>query len=214
VTEWAFGIRSARVEPYAAVPTLLFGLRIAEATGMAVEGVLLRVQVRIEPGRRPYSASEGDRLYELFGHRSQWPDTVKPLLWTNTSTSIPPFRRHVDVDLPLTCTYDLEVAGTKYFHALGEGDVPLLFLFSGTAFVRTDTGFGVEQIPWECEATWRLPVATWRQTMDRYFPGSAWLRLSRETMERLQAYKHHHAHPTWESAIEGLLRESEGAKLT
>jgi hypothetical protein len=202
------------VEPYAAVPTLLFGLRVAEASGIAVEGVLLRVQVRIEPGRRPYSASEAERLYELFGHRAQWPDTVKPLLWTHTSTNIPAFQRHVDVDLPVTCTYGLEVAGTKYFHGLGEGDIPLLFLFSGTAFVRTGEGFSVEQIPWECEAAWRLPVAAWREAMDRYFPSSAWLRLSRGTVDRLQAYKCRHAHPTWESAIESLLGDAEGAKLT
>jgi len=210
VTEWSFEVGSVRVEPYAAVPTLLFGMRIAESSGVAIEGVVLRVQVRIEPGRRPYLASEAERLYELFGHRSQWPDTVKPLLWTNTSMTVPAFQGHVDLDVPVTCTYDLEVAATKYFHALGEGDIPLLFLFSGTAFVRTPTGFNVEQIPWDREAAWRLPVAAWREAMDRYFPNSAWLRLSQDSVNRLQAYKQRRAHPTWESAIEGLLHESEG----
>ena len=43
-----------------------------------------------------------------------------------------------------------------------------------------------------------MPVEVWRETMDLYFPGSAWLRLDRETFERLYAYRARKVLPSWE----------------
>ena len=40
-----------------------------------------------------------------------------------------------------------------------------------------------------CEARYRLPVAVWRELMDRYFPNSGWLRLDRDTLDALQRFK-------------------------
>ena len=74
------------------------------------------------------------------------------------------------MDLPLPCTYDFEVTGSKYLHALREGAVPLALLFSGTVFTRGTTGFGVEQVPWDCEASYALPVAVWQQLIDLNYP--------------------------------------------
>jgi hypothetical protein len=45
--------------------------------------------------------------------------------------------------------------------------------------------------------------------MDRYFPGSAWLRLERETFDRLYAYRSRHALPSWEHTLDHLLGPSE-----
>ena len=45
----------------------------------------------------------------------------------------------------MPCTYDMEVAGTKYLHALApDGEIPLLLLFSGTMFSRESNGAGVD----------------------------------------------------------------------
>jgi len=44
--------------------------------------------------------------------------------------------------------------------------------------------------------------------MDRYFPNAGWLRLSRETIDRLQRFRAERALPTWEQAIEALLKEA------
>jgi len=52
-----------------------------------------------------------------------------------------------------------------------------------------------------------MPVATWRETMDRYFPGSAWLRLRTESFDRLQTFRSRRALPSWDDAIDALLRE-------
>jgi hypothetical protein len=42
--------------------------------------------------------------------------------------------------------------------------------------------------------------------MDRHFPGAAWLRLGRESFERLHAYRARQALLTWEDAVDSLLR--------
>jgi hypothetical protein len=125
------------------------------------------------------------------------------------------FTGTTEVDLPVACSYDLEVAGAKYLHSLRDGEVPLVLLFSGTVFTTGSGGAGVvaEPVPWDAEATYRLPVAVWRDVMDRYFPGSGWLRLQRDTLDRLQRFKARRALPTWDDAVEQLLKEAgeEGA---
>ena len=89
-------------------------------------------------------------------------------------------------------TYDLEVTASKYLHQLGSGEVPLVFMFSGTCFTQGSSGFGVEQVPWHLEDSYRMPVAVWRECMDQHFPGSGWLRLSRDVLAELTRYKAEH----------------------
>ena len=50
-----------------------------------------------------------------------------------------------------------------------------------------------------------LPVSVWRETMDRHFPGSAWLRLSRDCYDRLRAYRARNAFANWDEAMAALL---------
>ena len=114
----------------------------------------------------------------------------------------------------MPCTYDFNVAATKYFYALSDGEVPITLLFSGTVFyAAADGALQVDQIPWEKEATFRLPVKTWQEMMDLYYPNSAWLRLYRDTFDRLHRYKIRHGLPTWEQALERLLDGATGTDL-
>ncbi|HET9078075.1 MAG TPA: DUF6084 family protein [Acidimicrobiales bacterium] len=194
-------------ERYAAVPTLQFRLRLSEATGVAVHAVALRCQIRIEPQRRRYSEAEADRLLDLFGELARWGETLKPLQFASVSVMVPSFQGECDVALGVACTYDFEVAAAKYFHSLEEGEIPLLLLFSGTVFVHGETGFSVEQVPWHKESQYRLPVSVWHEMMDLYFPNTAWVRVRRETLDALQAFKSRAALPTWDDAFETLLRQ-------
>jgi len=208
VTSLQFEVLDARAEPYAAVPTLLFRLRLTEADHHPVHAVALRAQLRIEPQRRRYDEREEARLLELFGETPRWGDTLRPFLWTHVAATVPAFRGSTEIDLPVACTYDFEVAGSKYLHALDDGEVPVLFLFSGTTFApttATPTGLRVEPVAWHEEASYRLPVSVWRTLMDQYFPGGGWLRLSREAIDGLQRFKVEQALPTWELAVERLL---------
>ena len=50
----------------------------------------------------------------------------------------------------MSCSYDFNLAATKYFAALEGGDLPLCFLFSGTIFHEAGDGaLQVAQISWE-----------------------------------------------------------------
>jgi hypothetical protein len=207
MAELTFTVLGARAEPYAAVPTLSLDLHVEDAGGRPIHAIALRCMVQIEPRRRPYSAAEESRLLELFGEPKRWGETVKPLLWTQASLMVPGFKGAAEIALQVPCTYDFEVTAAKYFQALDEGEIPLLLLFSGTVFERGESGSGftVQPVPWEKEAAYRLPVRIWREVMDRYFPGTAWIRLRRESFDALHRFKSTRALPTWDDAVEALL---------
>ncbi|MEU8630640.1 DUF6084 family protein [Amycolatopsis sp. NPDC048633] len=205
MTELTFDCIDVRPLKYAASPTLAFKLRISELTGQPVHAMVLRVQIRIEPQRRRYSDDESELLTHLFGDRSRWGDTLKPFQFTTVSVAVPGFTGATEIDAEVPCTYDLEVAAGKYFHALSEGVVPMVLLFSGTVFGKGGPGFWVEQVPWHTQAECRMPVAVWDELMARYFPNVAWIKLPRETVDALLKYKAANAIPTWEAAIEQLL---------
>ena len=208
MTTLTFDVVGARAEEYAAAPTLVFALRVAETSGARIHAVALRCQIRIEPHRRRYSASEAERLHDLFGDPSRWAETVKPIQLATVSVMVPGFTAVTEVDLPVPCTYDLEVASARYLQGLDDGTIPLLLLFSGTVFVATEEGFSVELVPWSAEATYRMPVATWRELVDAHFPGSAWLRCSRDTLDALSQYKARNALPTWDATLTELLAQA------
>jgi hypothetical protein len=206
----SFEIINAEVPAYAAVPTLTFKLRVTNAlAGERVHSVSLRSQVQIAVTRRRYSPEAQGRLLELFGEPKRWGDTLRALLWTNTSSVIPRFDGSLVTDLPITCTYDFEVASTKYFDALEDGEIPLVFLFSGTIFYEGDEGnLQIAQIPWSKESFYRLPVATWKEMIARYYPNNAWIRLQKDVFDQLYQYKATQGLPTWEEVITRLLQAS------
>jgi hypothetical protein len=208
VAELVFDCLDVRSDRWAAGPTLVFRLRVTETAGERVHAIALRCQIRIEPQKRRYDATEAEQLDDLFGDSSRWADTLKPLQLTNTSVMVPSFTGSVEVDVPVPFTYDLEIASTRYFHALESGEIPLILLFSGTLFTKGDNGFSVSQVPWHKEATYRLPVTEWRTMMDTFFPGGGWLRLSRSTLEALGMYKSSRGLATWEQTITTLLADA------
>jgi hypothetical protein len=208
VSALAFSIAGARPDVHAAVPALNFRLRIREASGAPIQSMLLRCQVQIEPRRRRHAAFEQERLTDLFGEPARWAATLRTLLWAQTTLLVPAFEGNTEVDLPMPCTYDFEVTAAKYLQSLEGGEVPLLFLFSGTVFAKAENGFRVEQVPWDREATYRLPVSVWREAMEAHFPGCGWIRLRHESLDALQRYRARHALGTWEETIDALLREA------
>jgi hypothetical protein len=205
----SFVVVSSRAEPHAAVPTIMLRLRVEDADGFSVHALALRCQIRIEPQRRAYSSEEEARLYELFGETPQWGDSLRPFLWTHVSTTLGKFDGALEFDLPVECTYDFDVAGAKYLHALADGDIPLLLLFSGTVFTRGESGFSAEPLSWSLEASHRMPVSIWRGMMDLYFPNSGWIRLRRDTLDGLQAFRASEGLPTWDQALERLLKQAD-----
>lgn len=196
----------AASERYAVAPTLSFRLRVTDSGAAPVQHVALRCQLRIEPQRRTYTDAEAGRLRDLFGERPRWGSTLKPMQLASVPLTVPPFTGHTEVDLPVPCSYDMEVATSTYFHALDDGEIPLLLLFSGTVFRTVDGGgFVVDPIPWRTETSFRMPVGVWRDMMNRHFPDGTWLRLHRDTLDALGAFKSRRALPGWDEALLLLL---------
>ena len=209
MSDLSFRVVGARAEPYAAVPTLMLRLAVADAGGEAIQAVSLRAQVQIEPRRRHYTGVEEERLVELFGEPHRWGDTLQTQLWTIVTINVPSFRGQTEVDLPITCTYDFEVASAKYFQSLDDGEIPLLLLFSGTVFARgTEGQIRVDQVPWHQEASFRLPVRVWRDVMDVYFPDSTWFRVRRETFDAVHRFRGRHGFTGWDETLDELLRRA------
>ena len=205
MAELAFGCTGVSAVRYAATPTLSFALTITESTGVRIHAIALRCQIRIQPHSRRYSADEAQRLNDLFGDVSRWAETVKPIQLATVSTMVTGFTSVTETELPVPCTYDLEVASARYLAGLDDGTVPLLLLFSGTVFVARGDSFSIELVPWSCEASCRMPVRVWQEVADEHFPGSAWLRCSKETLDALSVFKARHALPTWDATLSALL---------
>ena len=204
MTAFSFACTGVRADGYAAGPTLVFRLRVTAADNARVHALALRCQIRIEPARRGYEPAEADGLADLFGERSRWGSTLQPVQFAQVSVMVPSFTGEIETDLVVPCTYDMEIAATRYLTALTDGEVPLLMLFSGTAFTGTG-GFQVEPVPWDREATFRMPVTAWREMVEQHVPGCGWIRLPRDTMDALLAYRSRHALPSWEATVAALL---------
>jgi hypothetical protein len=210
-----FQVVMAEPEPYAVGPLLKFKLHVSQAAApgadvVPIHAVTLQCQIRIDPAQRRYTTLEQEKLVDLFDRPSRWGQTLRPMLWTHASVGIGPFTDAILVDLPVPCTYDFNLAVTKYFYALEEGEIPVTLLFSGTMFHEGEDGaMQVAQIPWDREAAFRLPVSVWKEMMEQYYPNSAWLCLRKDVFDRLYEYKSRHGLPTWEKALENLLKAPE-----
>ncbi|MFF5448000.1 DUF6084 family protein [Streptomyces sp. NPDC012888] len=204
MTEFSFACTGVRADPYAAGPTLVFRLRITATPGTRVHALALRCQIRVEPARRGYDDAEAAALTDLFGERSRWGNTLNPVQFAHVSTIVPGFTGEIETDLTVPCTYDTDIAASRYFRALTGGEVPLLLLFSGTAFTGPG-GFHVEPVPWDKEVAHRMPVKVWQEMIDQHFPGCGWIRLPDDTMDALLAYRSRRALPSWQATVESLL---------
>jgi|SRR5579884_848277 len=206
-----FQITGAEAVAYGMTPLLHFNLRVSnKPANESIQAVLLHAQIQIESPRRTYNATEKEKLSELFGSPERWGQTLRNRLWTHANVMVRAFSGETDCILPVACTYDFNLTMTKYFHALEEGDVCLLFLFSGTVFyLGPDERLQTQLISWDKECAFRLPVRLWREMMDLHYPNSAWLYLHRDSFDRLYAYKRRHGLATWEQTIESLIPTAE-----
>ena len=158
MTDLTFTIVDVTAEQFSVTPRLIARIGIAAGDDEPIQAIALRCQIRIEPLRRPYSDEEAEGLVDLFGPRQRWVNTQRTFLWQHSTAMVQGFTGVTEISMPLECTYDFEVAASKYLHALRDGAIPLLFLFSGTVFVQGERGFSVRQVSWECEAQHEMPV--------------------------------------------------------
>jgi Family of unknown function (DUF6084) len=213
VPDLNFTVESAQAVQHAAAPLLAFKLRVKNSGAEdAIHTVALRAQIQLDVTRRHYTTEEQARLQDLFGEPERWGQTLRSLLWTHATMVIPQFAKETVAELQVPCSFDFNVAATKYFYGLTDGELPLTFLFSGTVFYPSSEGqLQVAPISWDKEAKSRLPLKVWRDVINHYYPNSAWLYLRRDVFDRLYQYKVRNGIPTWEQVLEHVLDGTEEA---
>jgi hypothetical protein len=195
VPEPYFSVGGARHRDFAATPTMVFAGTVAEPTGHEIQSVALSAQLMIDPARRGYLPRTRERLAELFGAPTSWTPSTQGLAWARVTTIVAAFQGSTSFELEVPCTYDLEVAATKYFHALAggaaaeedaDGEVPLSFHFTGTVFYFARDGrLQVIPVPWSATAQYSMPLHAWRAMIAEHYPGGGWIRLHADTLDAL-----------------------------
>ena len=208
VPEPDFAVLGARAVRHAAAPMLSLDLQVTEPSGRPVYMVALKIQLMIEPARRRYDEGTRERLIELFGPPERWAVTTRSLVWAQLDVLVPAFTGSTVVTVPVACSYDLELAAAKYLHSLPDGEAPLALHFNGTIYYAGDDGrLQIVLVPWNKSIDFRMPVSVWRDTIEHYFPNTAWVALRSQTLEALQRAKLERGLPTLDACVEALLAE-------
>ena len=203
-----FAVLGARPVKYAAAPMLTIDLQVSEPDGREVYMVALTIQLMIEPARRRYDEATHERLVELFGAPERWAVTTRSLVWSKLDVLVPAFTGTTTVTVPIACHYDLELAAAKYLHSLPDDEAPLALHFNGMIYYPTDDG-GLQMvlIPWSKSIDFRMPVSVWRETIEHYYPGTAWISVREQTFEALQKEKLERGLATLDACIADLLED-------
>lgn len=208
-TEPVFTVLGVRPAPHTAAPTLRFELHVSDPSGREVHAIALSTQIHIDPARRRHDPETRTRLVELFGAPERWGSTTQSWEWARIDVLVHGFTGATVFSLDLPCTYDLEVAASKYLYSLPDGEAPLSFHFSGMIlYAGEHDRLQVTTVPWSCTTRFRLPVATWRSAMDAIYPGGGWVRLSHETLEALSRRKAREGAHSYDACVAQLLEEA------
>jgi hypothetical protein len=205
-----FVVLGARPVRYAAAPMITLDLQVSEASGRQVYMIALTIQLMIEPARRRYDEATRERLVELFGAPERWAVTTRSLVWSQLDVVVPAFTGSTTVAVPIACSYDLELAASKYLYSLPGGEAPLALHFNGTIYYREPSGgLQIVLVPWNKSIDFRLPVSVWKQAIEHYYPGTGWVALRSPTMAALQREKVERGLATLDACVEELLAEVE-----
>ncbi|HYZ81228.1 MAG TPA: DUF6084 family protein [Solirubrobacteraceae bacterium] len=204
-----FSVLGARPVRYAAAPMLALDIEVSETSCRPVYMLALTVQLMIEPARRAYDEATHERLVELFGAPERWAVTTRSLVWATLDVVVPAFTGTTTVTVPIACHYDLELAAAKYLHAIPDGEAPLALHFNGMVYYPgEDGGLQIVLLPWSNSIGFRMPMRVWRETIEHYYPGTAWIGLRTETLEALQRAKLQRGLATLDATVTALLGDA------
>lgn len=203
MTALNFSVEQAHPKMHVATPTIAFVLTVT--SDEAIEALVLRAQLRIEPQWREYDGAEKTLLGELFGTPDRWQTTLRTFSWADVPVMVPGFENQTSVEICIPCTYDFDIAAAKYLNALGGGNIPVRFLFSGAIF-KNSPSFSSERVSWASECAYRLPYSVWKDAMSACYGDDALIRITRETFERLAQYRALSAASSWDEVILRLVQ--------
>jgi len=209
-----FKVTGVKAEARSLTPLLQFELLVANRPATeTIHAILLQAQIKIQSPERSYTPQEKEKLGDLFGTPERWGQTLRGQLWASANTTVGGFQDSTHATLTVPCTFDLSFATVKYLYALEGGEVPFRFLFSGTVFYASPNGrWQVQQISWDRECSYRMPVTVWQDLIESHYPKSAWLYMDRDVFEQLYAFKRRRGLSSWEQTIQHLLAEVENVE--
>jgi hypothetical protein len=194
----------------AAAPTLRFRLAVRDRSQRPIYTIALSLLIMIEPAKRSYAPAERERLVELFGEPERWASTTQSFRWAQVDVLVPRFGGETTVEVPVPCTYDHEVAASKYFGGLEDGEVPLRFDINGTIFYEAGDGrLQLLVVPWDRSVRYSMPVAAWRRMIEAQYPFRRWIALDAETVDRLARRRAARGLPSFDACVDELLAEDE-----
>ncbi len=210
-----FEVTAVRAVERAVTPTLSFSACARDTSTIQIYTIALTVMFTIEPGKRSYDPAARERLVELFGEPERWVNTTGAFRWAQVDKLVPSFTGETEFELELPCTFDHEIAATKYLAGAAEGIAPLRLHLNGTVFYRgEDGGLQLMLLPWDRSISFDLPLATWRAMIDNHYPESKWVPLSEGTLRRLAARKAERGSPTFDACLADMLDVEGGEPLT
>jgi hypothetical protein len=168
VPDFEFLVESVQTGSLLAQPAIAVRLQVkVRPAELLIHTLALRYQVLIEAARRRYSPTEQVALFDLFGPPDQWHRSLRGIAWHRGACQVEEFAGEAKAEVLIPCDTDPQSAVTKYFRALEDGEVPLSLLFSGAAFCEAaDRPYNRVPIPWDKQATFRLPVSTGREALE------------------------------------------------
>ena len=211
-TEPKLSVLEVGIVAHAAAPTLRFDLHLTEPLGRQVHIGALSVQIMIDPARRIYDDDTRALLVDLFGAPERWGATTHSFQWARIDSLVPAFTGATSFALEVPCTYDLEVAASKYFYSLPDGVAPLSFHLTGMLlYAGAQDRLQIMQVPWSCSARYDLPVDAWKRVINEHYPGGGWVRLQTDTLDRLAARKASGSHHDFDDCVRALLDAEDGS---
>ena len=171
----------------AAAPTLSFALGVTETSGREVFTIALTAQINIDPARRSYDAETRAALVELFGDaRALGARPRKSFLWAQVSTLVPSFTGRDDVHAarPVHVRPRARRGQVPLQPARRRGAAQLPLHRLGAATAATTASCRSCSSRGRARRDWRMPVATWREMMERHYPNGAWVRAARRHASR------------------------------
>lgn len=209
VPEPEFEVVGARAEEHAASPTVVFSVRVREPSEREVYTIALSTRILVDPTGRGYDDPARESLYDLFGPPETMAASMQSLVWGQAAVLAPSFSGETTFDVPIVCTYDLEVATAKYFASLADGVAPLDFHFNGTIFYAGEHDrLQIVHVPWSCTARYRMPIAIWHKAVAARFAQTGWIRLHQDTLDRLRRRQTERSAPSFDAVVSDLLEES------
>src|SRR5262245_30652305 len=106
---------------------LTFRVRIVNSGLERIHAIALECRIQVEPAARRPTPQVRDRLEDLFGEPSHWAQSTQPMSWTRASLIVPAFAGSTRCEIEVPCSFDFNVAATKYFYGLEAESAPLRF---------------------------------------------------------------------------------------